>query len=214
MRSALYTVVVYAFVAALSSCTLFGVDTPIKTIAWQPDGKGYLQYCTNDQSKSGFGEYFVVSSSYQNSPTTSSGGAIVVSFNKISGASNNGFGVVFSYQDSNNYYLFELTLDNYYRIYKKVAGTYTAIGDWEPTFYNASQYIKNKSVHTIEIDRGISNDYQIKIDNYSVSQFADSSIPNSGYSGYYVSIGNSLDENFPFTPEDVRFQMAAPIQSP
>jgi hypothetical protein len=208
--------IVLSIFVVVSSCSLFGVNTPTKTVNWQPDGSGYIQYCTNDQKDLGYGEYYIVPGSFQVAPTSYPAGVVKVNINKISGADSYGFDILFGFQDQNNYYRLLVTKTGKYRIDKKVAGVYSTITDWSDISLPYGVYtLGYNTVHTFQIKQEYADSYNITMDTYvTITNLFDSSLPKSGSTGFYVSIGNSLVEDFPFTSEDVRFQMTLPIVAP
>jgi len=51
---------------------------------------------------------------------------------KLGGPDDNGFGVLFRYQDPANYYRFDISSDGFYSLSKTVEGTYEVVSAWNP----------------------------------------------------------------------------------
>ena len=56
--------------------------------------------------------------------------ALEVEAIKLDGPDDNGFGVLFRYQDADNYYRFDISSDGYYALSTNVEGTFEAVSEW------------------------------------------------------------------------------------
>lgn len=209
------TAVLVFLSSLLVSCNLLISKTPDVTIAWQPDGNGYIKYSTNDSSKLGYGEFIYYSESYQAAPSSFPGATVAVNLKKASGASESAYGMIFCCQDTNDFYRVLICSETgCIRIDKKVSGNYETIEDWLQ-YGNLYQSLQELNVlHSIQVPQSSANSYSLIVDGQSVFTFHDTSLPNSGYSGFYLTIADSTEENFPFDPEDVRFQLTSPTTVP
>lgn len=50
---------------------------------------------------------------------------------KLAGLDDNGFGVLFRYQDTENFYRFDISSDGYYAVTRSKGGVYEAISEWQ-----------------------------------------------------------------------------------
>jgi hypothetical protein len=185
----------------------------LETIAWQNDGNGFVQYKTNDFKALGARLYQDVPSSYQSGP----GGTVTVNIQKLSGDVTAPYGLLFGYQDSSNFYRLLVSAEKgSYRIDKKVNGVYTEIRDWRYDSQILWGLQSGTTVQSMSITQPSSTYYTLKFNNspYVNDSFYDSSLPTSGWAGYYFVVGDSLSENFPLDSEDMRFQMTAPVVAP
>ena len=214
MRNILRLAVIATFTAfLLASCKQPTSETPAtETIAWQTDGNGFLQYKTNDTDKYGYGEFISISTSNSVVPTKYPGGTVTANIKRMTGAAGYGYGIMFCFQDSKNYYLFLVSENGGYTVYKMVAGTYTKILGWASatTAFYQGYGIEN----TISVYQEAANTYDLSVNGKYINSFTDADLANSGYAGFYVSIANSTYENFPTISEDVRFKLTAPVTAP
>jgi hypothetical protein len=205
--------IILVAIVLLASCSSTSNNTPAtETIAWQVDGNGFIQYRTNDTAEYGYGYYISVSTSSQGIPASYPGGTVTAIVEKMSGSANYGYGIIFCYQDTNNYYRFLISENGGFQFDKKVAGTYTILSDWASSSnINQGYGIQN----TISVNQTAAGTFAFYINNMTVPVLtcSDSSF-NSGYAGYYIAIGPSTSENFPTVAADVRFKLTAPVISP
>ena len=129
------------------------------------------------------------------------------------GRKNLAAGLRFPLTDINNYYFAEITCNGYYLVGKKVAGTKSKIQDWTATS-NITRGLGYSNV--ISITRNSANNFSVYINNMGtpVYTFADTSLTDGGYSGFYLVVGTSSDEKFPDTPVDIRFKLTSPFAIP
>jgi hypothetical protein len=179
----------------------------VTRILWQDDGAGFVRFASNDTNDCGYLFTHPIGSSF--APMYS----VEIQVKKMTGSSHNSYGNVFCYQDQNNYYRVGITVNGYYIINKKVAGT-TSYNIGGSTWYatNPSSWPNSSNLIT-----GFGNTNNIKIVNagggvfdiyfngiYETS-FTDTTFT-GGYNGYSASVGTVSQESFP-TPEDVRAKL-------
>jgi hypothetical protein len=180
----------------------------VTRILWEDDGAGFVQFSTNDTNDCGNLFTHAIGSPF--TPMSS----VEIQVKKVTGSSHNSYGNVFCYQDQDNYYRVGITVNGYYIINKKVAGT---------TSYNiggSTWYATNPSSswpNSINLITGFGNTNNIKVVNagggvfdiyfngiYETS-FTDSTFT-GGYNGYSAGVSAVSNENFP-TPVDVRARL-------
>jgi hypothetical protein len=171
------------------------------------DGNGYLQFETNDPAylNSGWYDWDLSTNQATTSWTTT------VTIIKNSGAIGNGAGIIFCYSDASNFYRVLVAWNGGYRIDKKVAGAYSTIQGW------SSSVMINKGLsasNEISVQEIGANNYFLSINSVLVTNFTDSSLATGGMGGFYVSVGTSGSENFPYNSVDVRFKMTSPVSFP
>jgi hypothetical protein len=198
----------------LFSCNLLVKSVPIDTVLWQQDGS-YIRFSTNDTTYLGYSQMHYFASSYQAAPASYPGDLIEVNLIKKSGAEGAAYGFFFCCQDYNNFYRVLINgASGNLRIDKKVNGIYTMItetGFWP----NVVELLSGINVpNTIQVQEVAANFYTVTIDSMYTFNFSDNELPDSGYIGFYASVGSSLFEDFPFTPADVRFQLTSPVGIP
>ncbi len=206
------TVVLLSFVtliaALFSSCDM--AFAPVEeeiTIEFEETTDNYIRYSTNDTGKYTRDYIHVIEGTDQNQVTE-----ITLELKKDSGYDSGDYGVVFGYEDSNNYYLLSIDTFGKYSVKKKVYGTLYTIRDWNydtdtalVTGYNQLNTI------TILINNSL-NSYEIYFNsnpNYETS-FSDSNF-SGGSIGFFVYIGSMQAENFPAEPVDVSFKLISPV---
>jgi hypothetical protein len=197
----------------VNSCTQ---DQPIATITWELDGNGYVQFSTNDPNYYDYAFWIYYNQAHQDPPMTS---AVTAIAKKVSGALNYGFGIIFCFQDHDNFFYVLITADGYYDIGERVGGAPSKIVDY--TFSGAINTGLGAS-NTISVTyTSGTNTMAVSINGSQVNTFQ----PNTGSSpfiqnwtggkaGFICTIGNSSTENFPDTASDVRFKFISPIAYP
>ena len=200
--------IVSAAFMLLISCG-YSTDNPrtppkIQTIAWEPDGNGFVQYLTNDAQYYGSSNFITYSQT--NEPQMSTVAAVV---EKKSGSPSSSYGIVFCLQDNDNLYLLLITTNGYYCVYEKVGGMYSAIIPW-----TVSPLLK----HGVRVENEISvteqtlNHFTVYFNGSFETTFSDGNFP-GGTAGFYASVSPTT-EHFPSTPEDVRCKLSSPVAYP
>jgi hypothetical protein len=182
-------------------------QVPIETIEWVNDGQGYLQYSTNDEAKCNYSMLHNCSGSYEMPMAT-----LEVRVKKVSGAIAGPFGCIFCREDWDNFYRVLISVEGWYKISKKVDGTYSTIIDWTATG-NILQGLGQ--VNVIRITQSGSS-YSVYINDLvtAVTVFGDTDLDNGGESGFCAVVLAEDDEDFPDVPVDVRFKMISPVAVP
>ncbi len=172
------------------------VDPPVKTISWEDDGTGFIQYYTNDLNNLGTDKIYT----YNTSVTMNT---FKAQCKKNSGQSGQGYGFFFCFQDTDNFYRILITTEGKYNIYKKVGDSLFCIKDWDASLSLNTGY---KTPNTIEISRS-DNTFSIYFNDKFETTFIDASFSGGKY-GFFVAIGTTeAMEIFPKTPVDVRFKL-------
>jgi hypothetical protein len=181
--------------------------TSIQTIRWQLDGNGSVQFLTNDAQY--YGYYFWNTYTQTNELPMSTVTATVM---KQSGCLYSGYGIVFCYQDNNNFYRLLIDADGQYSVYAKVGGTYSAIIPWTTT---PSEHL-NSGVgvaNVIGVTQQSPGNFLVNFNGTQETLFSDGSFT-GGKVGFYAYIDDQTGENFPYTPEDIRFKLSSPVAYP
>ena len=194
----LFFIVVFAFYV-INTGTSQSSRFPVSNIEWKQDGRGFIQYRSNDPERyhSTWWQFAdnilgaIMDNSYE------------IECIKTSGAKGFGYGMVFgaSNTDNNKHYFIIINTEGYYCIKKNNGKNEILIKDWAISEklnigYNAAntlKVLKNGTAFTVFINGS------------QVYQFKDSTIKGNRL-GYLVCIGDESDESFPGTPVDVRFR--------
>ncbi len=176
-------------------------DPSIQSSVWRDDGTGlgYMQFYTNDPRE--------VSSNFWHRnlnskvPMTS----VLTKVKKISGNADYGFGIIFCYQDSDNFYRLLIDTRGYYSVYEKVNGVYGALIDWS---FSDNLYTGYNTVNIIKVEHS-SDTFTIYFNDIQENYFIDLSFA-SGDTGFFASTGKYYEERFPNIPVDVRFKQLEP----
>jgi hypothetical protein len=78
-----------------------------------------------------------------------------------------GFGIIFRVQDADNYYLFDITKTGYYKVDKRIAGSYHALTEWE-----RSSAIDPQGINYLKV-RAVGKRLSFYINNNSVKELVD-----------------------------------------
>jgi hypothetical protein len=98
------------------------------------------------------------------------------------GLDNQGFGVIYRVQDTNNFYLFEITKNGYFKAEKRQEGTYSNLIEWEK-----SSSINPKGVNYLRVDV-LGRRMTFFINRIKVKEISDSTFP-AGHFGIFSSKG-------------------------
>lgn len=193
--------------AVLATLLLFscGPDPSYTLIEWLPDGDGFVQYSTNDPHFYNTIHYDPRTEEAQNPVTT-----VTATVKKVSGSSVDGFGIVFCYQDDNNYCLLLITTEQKYVVWEVVGGTWTAKHSWDDSVYLNTGM---GAVNDIGVTQNPIGTFTVTFNTHDVTFFSGSSFTD-GKAGPCVGIGSYSNEHFPDIAEDVRFKMTAPVVYP
>jgi hypothetical protein len=191
----------------LAAFLLFSCEQPsYTTIEWEPDGDGFVQYSTNDPHYYNTAQYLPLDVEHE-TPTMTT---VTATVKKMSGSSVDGFGIVFCYQDINNFYRLLITTEGKYNVWKVVGGTWTEKVPWDDSVYlNTGMNEEN----VISVTQNPLGTFTVKSDTHEVTFFTDSSFTD-GDAGPCLWVGSYTGEEFPNIPEDARFKMTAPVIYP
>jgi hypothetical protein len=194
--------------AVLAALLLLSCEPPVyTTIEWEPDGDGFVQYSTNDPHYYSTAHSLPLAVEHETPMTT-----VTATVKKMSGSSVGGFGIVFCYQDENNFYRLLITTDGHYDVWEIEGGTWNEQVPWTYTPYlNTGLGVENDIGITKDLPSP--GDFTVTLNTYNVMFFTDSSLA-EGDAGPCLWVGSYSEENFPEIPEDARFKMDAPEQYP
>jgi len=194
-------------VAACASVLVSACTPPVyHTIEWEPDGFGFVQFSTDDPQYLDTRQYLPLTEESQSPMTT-----VTATVKKMSGYSKAGFGIVYCYQDENNFYLLEITTEGKFKVRKKVGGTDTDLIPWTTSTYLTSGF-------GVENDIGVTQDpvgtFSVTLNGTAdVATFDDPSFT-GGLAGPFVRIRSGAYEKFPGVPVDCRFKILEPVAYP
>lgn len=177
----------------------------IQTIQWQLDGNGFVQFSTNDSQYYAYSFWNTYS---QTSQTTMS--TVTAAVKKQSGNAGSGYGIVFCYQDNNNFYRILIETSGHYLVSARVGGTYSTIIPWTASANLNSGFGAENSISVTQLS---AHYFAINFNGTQETTFSDGNFT-GGRSGFYSYISDQTHENFPYTPSDARFKMSSPVTYP
>jgi hypothetical protein len=186
---------------SLGSCDSNG--TPVRTIRWEPDGQRFIQFYTNDEENLNY-----VFWSARNVGQDLAAGAVEITIKKLSGDPSWGFGMIFDYQDEENFGRVLITRNGSYQVARKETGNYT--------------YLQNfTSSSAVETAPGTENVIRVSYTNPNLSVVINGTPVFTGNYGTLLGgtaagaiAGVSPQELFPEVPVDVRYKMNLPVSYP
>jgi hypothetical protein len=187
-------VMTLVFGIMLTACSDGSGDLPVKTINWETDNSGWMQFYTNDPQYYGYGFLRYYDNSQAN--------AWEIVCKKMNGYRNQGFGLLFAVADNSHYCRLLITSNGSYNVQKRNGDVWTTILDWANS---AKINTGNNKENTLKVTKSGSA-YAIFINSEQVSQFNDSAASGNRF-GLFVSVGSEANEDFPNTPVDVRFKV-------
>jgi len=205
MKKILTVCIFSALILSVISCGKNKI--PIETIAWEPDGEGFRQFKTNDIQYCEGAQWYYREDSYASSLSV-----IETKVKKVSGYENAGMGIVFGFQDHNNFYVFVINVNGEYAVFTRVDSIWSTIIDW-PTSDSIIQGYN--VVNTLKVTCDDPSDtFSLYINDDLVDSFTDSNF-SDGSTGYECYIGDEYsDEIFPDEAADFRFKQTLPLSDP
>jgi len=189
-----------------------------KTVSWEADTSGAVHHSTNDPL-------------YYNQTLVKTWGAagsipdeIVVRLTKVTGQTTQGYGLVFCYSDSDNYYELLVDATGKFLLQKRVSGkwhrVYAPDGNLcgYPVWYSSSSLDQGLGAqntiaitHTWDYSRNRLRFY-VTFNGDTDHQIAFWGDPNLGARGIglVTTVGSEDSEQFPGVPEDVLFYVDKP----
>ena len=209
-------IVATAFVL-LAACQQPTTTPTVSTTKWASDGNGNLEFITNDSANYGY-EYWETFSS-----VTEASGAwtnpVTATVEKVSGSQSAGFGVVFCYQSSGDFYFVNISANGSYYVGQDISSTISAItrtggvSGWaQSTAIKQGDNATN--VISIAFD---GSTFTVSINGTSACTFPLTNASGGytgGPAGFKINIGTSSDESFPGTADKVLFKMTSPHSYP
>jgi hypothetical protein len=179
---------------------------PVTTIEWEEDRDGFLQFSSNDSAYYDYAFWDVFDTEEAVMST------VTVQAKKMSGSIDTGFGMLFCYQDADNYYKVIITANGAYRVSKISGGTYVTLLDWAESTNIETGY---GELNTISVTQSAAGVFDVYVNNLGtpMNTFADADFT-GGEAGFYAAISNADNEHFPDEAVDIRFRMTAPIDVP
>jgi hypothetical protein len=184
-----------------------GSSISVQTNRWQLDGNGFVQLLTNDEQY--YGRVFVTDFTQTRQTRMDTVTAVV---KKQSGSLYGGYGIIFCYGDSSNYYRLLIDAAGQYSVYAKINDVDSAIIPWTVT---ASPNLKTGvGVENVISVRQITlNNFVIYFNGAQESSFNNTAF-SGGTAGFAAYVYTKDLENFPYTAVDVRFKLTSPLSYP
>ncbi len=164
-------------------------STSIQTIKWQLDGNGSTQFLTNDAQ---YYNYFFWNTYTQTNESLMS--TVTATVMKQSGCLYSGYGIIFCYQDNNNFYRLLIDTTGHYSVYSKVGGNYSAIIPWTSTFtanLNSGVGVAN----VISVTQQSPSNFSVNFNGTQETLFSDGTFT-GGKAGFCIYIADQAAENF------------------
>lgn len=182
------------------------------TIWWEPDATGYTRFYTDD---SALVTTLGLTELHWMGPDEALLGsrALRAKVKKNSGDPTMGYGLLFDFVDSNNYFFIALDTMQYYKIGRIHGGSYASVVEWRQS---GALYAGLGVANTVEIDFDPTKNkdrYALLVNGSPEATFDDPYPAPAGStatceSGFFAGI--SSVEDFPANPVDVRFQRIIP----
>jgi hypothetical protein len=182
-------------------------EPAIETIEWEPDGSVFRQFKTNDSQYYDWAFWYRIDDSFQSPMVT-----VESEVKKMSGCDYGGLGIIFCFQDHDNFYVFVINIIGEYAVFKRLNGSWSTIIDWP---YSSHVITGHNTLNNLKVTHDDPSDtFTLYINGNPVDSFTDSSF-SDGYSGYECYVADeSWNENFPNTPADFRFRQILPVTDP
>ncbi len=179
----------------------------IETIEWESDGSGFRQFKTNDSNFYNYVFWYYIDTSYQSPMTT-----VESEVKKMSGCEYGGIGIIFCFQDHDNFYVFVINIIGEYAVFERLNSNWSTLIDWT---YSSSVNQGLKVFNNLKVTYDDpSNTFTLYINSNLVNSFTDTTF-SDGYSGYECYVADeSWDENFPDESADFRFKQIQPVTDP
>jgi hypothetical protein len=209
MKKYLYIMLILA-ITLLSSCAniIGGPDTSRDTILFEKDSEGFVTFRTCDVNLSNKTYIKPYPSTYLMHST------ITATVAKNSGNANVPFGVVYAYQNSQNFRYVVITKNGYYRWSIVNNGVE---GRWPGYQYNSGIHTGNEASNTITITYDFDLDryyLQFNDNNYCESEGGMDPSKQAGYCGFICSVGTATEESLPNSIVEYKFSMKRPVTIP
>ncbi|NOX65801.1 MAG: hypothetical protein GXO85_08370 [Chlorobi bacterium] len=202
-KKLLYFFIIVILIIISFSCTNeSGLKKTVKTVSWEDDGNGYIQFSTNDVTKCGIENYFHSSSDDQD-PFTSATFYLI----HKSGYESAEYGAIFCYNDIDNYYKILIINSGKYFVSEEYNGSSTNVDTgWISTSNLKTGYDK---INKINITRDSNGKFTIYINDANTYSFTNTDLT-GGSNGFYSRTDSKENENFPDIPDDTRFKITIP----
>ena len=199
----------------LKSSYMSGYTFKNGQVNFTDDGSGnYLQFYTNQ-----IGDLDKFFYSWNVLSTLGLNDTLQTTVNKKSGDDGaslgvNGFGVIFRFQDLDNFMVFVINVNGRFAVWQKMLGAWNySVIAWTDASAIVSGY---DSDNTLKVDYYLDDSdyrYDLYVNNSYIAWVTFASYV-SGYTGFLSAVGDSSYEDFPDFPVDVRFRQTLPILLP
>ena len=218
-----YGVTRYYWVSAVDSVGTEGAKSSYMSgytfkngkVNFTDDGSGnYLQFYTNQIGDLG-GLFY----SWNVGSTLGLNDTLQTTVNKKSGDDGtslgvNGFGVIFRFQDLDNFMVFLINVNGRFAVWQKMAGAWNySVIAWADASAIVSGYDSENTLKVYYYLDGLDYRYDLYVNNSPVGWVTFASYV-GGYTGILSAVGDSSYEDFPDFPVDVRFRQTLPILVP
>jgi|GEM_PF-6891037 uncharacterized caspase-like protein len=186
---------------------------------WQIGSDGFLRYFCDDPMC--YGHWFIrglASSSDTRDLTATKVSPITVQVKKVSGSIGEGFGIVFFEHEANqkaiSFYRFMISANGQYRFQKCVDGEITNLVRWSTSSAIICGYDKVNTLSVWQPDVGkisASINGTTVVDALPDASFSDGLLLCYASS---ASATSSIPDNYPGTPEDIRYKVISPFSYP
>jgi hypothetical protein len=177
----------------------------VQAPTWQLDGNGSMQFITSDPQYYNYGYWYSLSGSNQTQMST-----VTATVKKQSGSAGSGYGIIFCYQDTNNFYRLLIETTGHYIVSAKVGGVYTTLITWATSANLNHGYGVENVLSVVQTSPYV---FSIRFNGVQAATFADYNF-SGGRAGFYAFIHDQTDEYFPGLPVDIRFKLNSPVIYP
>jgi len=164
---------------------LSGCEEPnYTTIEWEPDGEGYLQYMTDDPANGDSNQIKIISGS-THTPMN-----LTITVKKMKGYGEEMFGMVFGYQDDNNYYWLVIDTLGNYRLLKRKNGTNTTLKQETHSSYLDEGFEEDNKIRVYRANPSANNTISIVFNDHNATPttITDGDFK-TGLGGFFVRVG-------------------------
>ncbi|GEM_PF-6891040 len=184
---------------------------------------GFESFKTSDPGNCGSYLYYTIPGSSliltSSSPSVTTGLELLAG--QISGYAGGpgsiaGYGVLFSYTDPNNFFIFLLSTNGYYEVLQKQNGNWNTLLPWT----SSSDILQGDQLNQIDVayihysDGNYYLVFYINTMYENLLQITNTTLNAGGLTGFVVGIGSSNQESFPGTPVTAGFEQTVPVNYP
>jgi hypothetical protein len=193
----------------------------IDTVNFVDDGNGYVQFSTNDSAMLDTA-FLHIPVDGANSFVDSADWALSMDTIKLEGSSLSGFGIVFAYEDTDNYLALLIDMAKRYTVIQRSSGISTTRKAWtscpDIAGWELPNTIEVEYTHT-DVDTGPY--FTLKINGTTLTPgtglYTNRLVKTPAAStkaGFFAGVSSSTNEKFPKYTSDQRFKMTSPFAYP